>query len=71
MVAYEGTVAGISSMLGLTTEQAYHAINFAVHNAISSRQSRKGDIGANDPQKIDPDSPHGTLRARTGDHQSD
>ena len=41
-----GTAAGISSMLGLTTEQAYHSINFAVHNAISSRQSRKGDIGA-------------------------
>jgi len=41
-----GTAAGISSMLGLSTEQAYHAINFAVHNAISSRQSRKGDIGA-------------------------
>ena len=41
-----GTAAGLSSMLGLTTEQAYHAINFAVHNAISSRQSRKGDIGA-------------------------
>lgn len=41
-----GTAAGIASMLGLSTEQAYHAINFAVHNAISSRQSRKGDIGA-------------------------
>lgn len=41
-----GTAAGISSMLGLSTEQAYHAINFAVHNAISTRQSRKGDIGA-------------------------
>ncbi|MGI3131663.1 MmgE/PrpD family protein [Halopseudomonas pachastrellae] len=41
-----GTAAGISSMLGLSTEQAFHAINFAVHNAISSRQSRKGDIGA-------------------------
>jgi 2-methylcitrate dehydratase len=41
-----GTAAGLSSMLGLDTEQAYHAINFAVHNAISSRQSRKGDIGA-------------------------
>lgn len=41
-----GTAAGISSMLGLSTEQTYHAINFAVHNAISSRQSRKGDIGA-------------------------
>ncbi|MEQ9738166.1 MAG: MmgE/PrpD family protein, partial [Algiphilus sp.] len=32
-----GTAAGLSSMLGLSTEQAYHAINFAVHNAISSR----------------------------------
>ncbi|MGB0212083.1 MmgE/PrpD family protein [Algiphilus sp.] len=41
-----GTAAGIASMLELSTEQAYHAINFAVHNAISSRQSRKGDIGA-------------------------
>lgn len=40
------TAAGISAMLNLSTEQAYHAINFAVHNAISSRQSRKGDIGA-------------------------
>lgn len=41
-----GTAAGISAMLELSTEQTYHAINFAVHNAISSRQSRKGDIGA-------------------------
>ena len=41
-----GTAAGISSMLELSIEQTYHAINFAVHNAISSRQSRKGDIGA-------------------------
>lgn len=40
------SAAGISSMLGLSVEQAYHAINFAVHNAVSSRQSRKGDIGA-------------------------
>ena len=41
-----GTAAGICSMLGLSQEQTYHAINFAVHNAISSRQSRKGDIGS-------------------------
>lgn len=40
------TAAGISSMLGLDIDQTYHAINFAVHNAVSSRQSRKGDIGA-------------------------
>jgi 2-methylcitrate dehydratase len=40
------TAAGIGSMLKLPVEQIYHAINFAVHNAISSRQSRKGDIGA-------------------------
>jgi len=40
------TAAGIGAMLKLPLEQIYHAINFAVHNAISSRQSRKGDIGA-------------------------
>ncbi len=40
------SAAGIGSMLGLSVEETYHAINFAVHNAISSRQSRKGDIGA-------------------------
>lgn len=40
------SAAGMSAMLGLPIEQAYHAINFAVHNAVSSRQSRKGDIGA-------------------------
>lgn len=40
------TAAGISSMLGLSIDETYHAINFAVHNAVSSRQSRKGDIGA-------------------------
>jgi 2-methylcitrate dehydratase len=40
------TAAGIGSMLRLPVEQIYHAVNFAVHNAISSRQSRKGDIGA-------------------------
>lgn len=41
-----GTAAGICSMLGLSVDTTYHAINFAVHNAISSRQSRKGDIGS-------------------------
>ncbi|MDD9899688.1 MAG: MmgE/PrpD family protein [Alphaproteobacteria bacterium] len=40
------TAAGIGAMLQMPLEQIYHAINFAVHNAISSRQSRKGDIGA-------------------------
>ncbi|MBI3442132.1 MAG: MmgE/PrpD family protein [Proteobacteria bacterium] len=40
------SAAGLSAMLKLPIDQAYHAVNFAVHNAISSRQSRKGDIGA-------------------------
>lgn len=40
------SAAGLSSMLGLSLDETYHAINFAVHNAVSSRQSRKGDIGA-------------------------
>lgn len=40
------SAAGIGAMLKLPVEQVYHSINFAVHNAISSRQSRKGDIGA-------------------------
>ena len=40
------TAAGIGAMLKLPIDQIYHAVNFAVHNAISSRQSRKGDIGA-------------------------
>ncbi len=40
------SAAGIGAMLKLPVEQIYHAVNFAVHNAISSRQSRKGDIGA-------------------------
>lgn len=40
------TAAGIGAMLNLPMDQIYHSINFAVHNAISSRQSRKGDIGA-------------------------
>lgn len=40
------TAAGAGAMLKMPIDQVYHAINFAVHNAISSRQSRKGDIGA-------------------------
>lgn len=40
------SAAGMGAMLKLPVEQIYHAVNFAVHNAISSRQSRKGDIGA-------------------------
>lgn len=40
------SAAGLGSMLRLPVEQIYHAVNFAVHNAVSSRQSRKGDIGA-------------------------
>lgn len=40
------SAAGIGAMLRLPIDQIYHSINFAVHNAISSRQSRKGDIGA-------------------------
>lgn len=40
------SAAGIGAMLKMPVEQVYNAINFAVHNAISSRQSRKGDIGA-------------------------
>jgi len=40
------SAAGLGAMLRLPVEQIYHTVNFAVHNAISSRQSRKGDIGA-------------------------
>ncbi|HCS23598.1 MAG TPA: 2-methylcitrate dehydratase [Rhodospirillaceae bacterium] len=40
------SAAGFGAMLKLPMDQIYHTINFAVHNAISSRQSRKGDIGA-------------------------
>jgi 2-methylcitrate dehydratase len=40
------SAAGIGAMLKMPVEQVYHAVNFAVHNSISSRQSRKGDIGA-------------------------
>ncbi len=38
--------AGIGAMLGLTEDQIYNSVNFAVHNSVSSRQSRKGKIGA-------------------------
>ena len=41
-----GTAAGLGAMLDLPTEQIYNAVNFAVHNSVSSRQSRKGKIGA-------------------------
>jgi 2-methylcitrate dehydratase len=40
------SAAGMGAMLKLPVEQIFHAVNFAVHNAVSSRQSRKGDIGA-------------------------
>ena len=40
------TAAGLGSMLKLSIEEIYHSINFAVHNSVSSRQSRKGNIGA-------------------------
>jgi 2-methylcitrate dehydratase len=40
------SAAGIGALLNLPIEQIYHAVNFAVHNAVSSRQSRKGEIGA-------------------------
>ena len=40
------SAAGIGAMLNLPIDQIYHAVNFAVHNAVSSRQSRKGEIGA-------------------------
>lgn len=40
------TAAGIGAMLNLPVEQIYNAINFAVHNAVSSRQSRNAIIGA-------------------------
>ncbi|MDA0771261.1 MAG: MmgE/PrpD family protein [Chloroflexi bacterium] len=41
-----GTAAGIGAMLNLSTVEIYNAVNFAVHNSVSSRQSRKGKIGA-------------------------
>jgi len=40
------SAAGIGAMLALTEDQIYNSINFAVHNSVSSRQSRKGKIGA-------------------------
>lgn len=40
------TTAGIGTMLGLSTEAIYHAVNQAVHLAFSTRQSRKGEISS-------------------------
>lgn len=40
------TVAGIGNLLGLPVAVIYHAINQAVHLAVSTRQSRKGDISS-------------------------
>lgn len=36
--------AGISAMLGLSTEVSYHAISQALHTTTATRQSRKGEI---------------------------
>lgn len=40
------TAAGIGAMLHLSLDEIYNSVNFAVHNSVSSRQSRKGTIGA-------------------------
>lgn len=40
------TAAGIGAMLRLPVEQIFNSIGFAGHNAVSTRQSRKGEIGA-------------------------
>jgi len=40
------TAAGLGAMLNLSVDQIYNSVNFAVHNSVSSRQSRKGKIGA-------------------------
>jgi 2-methylcitrate dehydratase len=39
-------VAGLSTLLGLSPEVGYHALNQAVHLAFSTRQSRKGQISS-------------------------
>ena len=39
-----GAVAGLGSLLDLSVETVYHAINQAVHLGFSTRQSRKGEI---------------------------
>jgi len=38
--------AGIGTMLGLTTDQIYQAVQQAVHCGFSTRQSRKGEISS-------------------------
>ncbi len=38
--------AGLSAMLGLGTEIIYHAVNLAAHLAVSTRQTRKGEISS-------------------------
>ena len=40
------SAAGIGTMLGLTTERVYQAIQQAVHVSFSTRQSRKGQISS-------------------------
>lgn len=40
------TTAGIGSMLGLSAEVIFQAVNQAVHLAFSTRQSRKGEISS-------------------------
>ena len=38
--------AGLGAMLGLGTEIIYHAVNLAAHLAVSTRQTRKGEISS-------------------------
>jgi 2-methylcitrate dehydratase len=40
------TTAGIGSLLGLSTDVIFQAVNQAVHLAFSTRQSRKGEISS-------------------------
>lgn len=40
------SAAGIGTMLGLSTEQVYQAIQQAVHVSFTTRQSRKGEISS-------------------------
>ncbi len=41
-----GTVAGLGDLLRLPVEVTYQAVNHAVHVAITTRQSRKGEISS-------------------------
>ncbi len=41
-----GMVVGIGSMLSLSTETIYQALNHAVHVTVTTRQSRKGEISS-------------------------